>query len=219
MGKNINSAEQKNDKLTSFVKKTILKHCENTGFAGIQDDVADVAANIISSFVELPPSETSPRTPSKPPGILESVSMVEGGIGGAKSTKPGNLLLSMQKLFTSVSSGVLTIAGTLSNPWLAPFCAIVLWDSVYSGMTTNLTEREAAILWTMWENRENENCVPHNTLLDKVNNELKIYECTLISQKELEHSLKVLEKISCIKRSRHDESKWILIEDIDVEYS
>lgn len=170
-----------------------------------------VATEVIRNFVTVTP-------PEQPRVELRAIVMDMGGREGGVSTKPGNILLSMRKLVTILAGGVLTIATSLEAPWIAVLAALVVWDSVWSGLQVELTEREAAIIWTMWLNRDGENTIPDSSLLALVNGELSKYGRASLSHQQLADSLDRLKKIGCIKKSIKDCSCWWLQEWVSIDY-
>ena len=112
----------------------------------------------------------------------------------------------------------LTVVGAVAIPWTAPLAALVIWDTLWSNFKADLSEREAAIIWTMWVRRDRDDCISDSGLLDLVNTELEIYGRGAISKQELHDSLETLINMGCIKRSKSDGSKWWLREWVRVSY-
>lgn len=205
-------AEAKLKELEGVAEQAILNFLKDTNFSGDTKHAQQIAAKVINQLVKVTPPEKEDY------GKIHFITLQQSGYGGARSVKAGNILLNMPKLITTLAGGVLTVAGAVEAPWTALFAAIVVWDSVWSGLTVELSEREAVTLWTLWKNRDESNCVPEAELLDKVNDELSSSGRSPISQTELNSSLEVLRKMSCISRSKSDNSKWWLREWVRVSY-
>jgi hypothetical protein len=162
---------------------------------------------------------TTIKRPKKRKKNLQSfITMQPGGRGGGKSAKGGNIFINIHKLITAIAGGVLTVSGAIAVPWTLPFAAIIIWDSIYSGTNINLTELEAAVLWSLWKNRDPTRCVSNNGLLDLVNTELAAYGRKLMSQEELSNVLSNLVRIKSIQKYKKDPTKWRLCEWIRVGY-
>lgn len=177
----------------------------------IAPEVSPFGSDAISHFIQITPPEKESPT-------FHLVTMFEQGRGGGSSCKPGNITLNIRRLITTVASGVLTIAGIVTAPWTVPFAGIILWDSLWSGIHRDISERDAAILWTMWQHHDAAETVPKAGLVDKVNQQLANAGRNAISQEELDDSLRTLVEIRCIAESRKDSSRWWLREWINVRY-
>jgi len=155
-------------------------------------------------------------TPPETELIRYKLEMRPIGIGGGKSIKPGNILLNWRKLLVGASETILTVAGAVATPWLIPFAGIVVLNTILSLSTIEITERHAAVIWTIWSNRDPKNCVEGKVILKLVNKELQKYNRPKMNQKELDMVLKDLKKMKCIKEI--EENKWCLREKVKVSY-
>jgi hypothetical protein len=111
---------------------------------------------------------------------------------------------------------ILTVAGAFATPWLIPFAGLVVLNTILSLSTIEITERHAAVIWTIWSNRDPKNCVEGKVILKLVNKELQKYNRPKMNQKELDMVLKDLKKMKCIKEI--EENKWCLREKVKVSY-
>jgi hypothetical protein len=155
-------------------------------------------------------------TPPETELIRYKLEMRPIGIGGGKSIKPGNILLNWRKLLVGASETILTVAGAVATPWLIPFAGIVVLNTILSLSTIEITERHAAVIWTIWSNRDPKNCVEGKVIQKLVNKELQKYNRPKMNQKELDMVLKDLKKMKCIKEI--EENKWCLQEKVKVSY-
>jgi hypothetical protein len=202
-------AEEKAEEICDLLSNVILKNCSNSDVVINIIDAKLLSNDIIKYFVSLVP-------PEKGPILIDFITVRTGGRGIGTSLKPGNMTLNLRKLFTAVATGILSIPGALSAPWTIPLSAIILWDIVWSGIKIEFSERDAAVIWTLWLHKNENKRVVKNGLLEKVNIELSNYERTLMSNKELEDSLEKLKNISCIKDKG---DSWWLCEYIRVVYN
>lgn len=196
-------AKEKNEELVNLAREAILRYWSSAGSNAGPLEALKAATEIVNNFTRVTP-------PEKEPVILELITM--NGRGRARSVKPGNVLLNFRKLLTSLAASGLAVVGAVAVPWTAPLAAIIIWDSVWSNLKVELSEREAAIIWTMWLNRDDDNRVSDAELLDMVNSELRKNGRSSISHQELDDSLKTLKRMQCIERSESDPSKWWLRE-------
>jgi hypothetical protein len=172
--------------------------------------VTTIATEFIDNFIQITPPEM-PR--------MEMITMRQGGYGGGRSTKPGNISLNMRTLLVDLAE-VITIGGAaLSVPWTRYLAAIRIWNKLRTRLTIEISEREAVLLWIMWKNRDHTNHVADDSLLDLVNKELLSNGRTRISKELLGESLEVLGKLRCIDRSTSLLNKWWLREWVRVPYN
>lgn len=139
-----------------------------------------------------------------------------GGVGGGRSLKPGNIWLNWKKLLIVGSESILTIAGAASVPWLIPLAGLVVWNKVWSLLTIEIDERHAAVIWTLWKNRDKEDRIEHDKILNLVNEELIKYNRLPMDEKELNNILSDLEKMECIEKD--EKNKWWLREWVKTVY-
>lgn len=177
-----------------------------------EDDRRQLAELIRTTSVRIAP-------PEKERIVLHLVTLTASGRGGGKSTKPGNIRLNMGGLMESVANCVFAVVSSYQIPWLAPFAFIMLWKSLWRGAEINLTENDAAVIYSMWVYRDrNNNEIQKNSLLTYVNNHLQKYGRLLITQKDLEYSIANLTAIGCIKQSRTNPGNWWLCEWVQPVY-
>jgi uncharacterized protein YlbG (UPF0298 family) len=213
-------AEEKRKELTYIVNGILqnynIQNKEKISSIIIDHFVDDITPPETEHFVDdITPSETK---------LLSKLVIGPIGIGGGKSIKPGNILLNWRKLLVGVSDTILTVAeagagtgtGAVAMPWLIPFAGLVVLDKILSLLTIEITERHAAVIWTIWSNRDPKDCVEGKAILKLVNKELKKYNLPKMNQKELDTILEELKKLKCIKEI--EENKWCLREKVKVSY-
>lgn len=169
------------------------------------------AAAILAEYVAITP-------PEAPPVVIELITMRSYGRGGAVSTKPGNIVLDLRKLAVSLAGGVLTFAGIGQSPWMAFLAALVVWDSLWSGLKVAISEREAIVVWTMWLDADDGDTVPRSTLRRRVNEELEGSGKPSMASADFEQALATLLKMRCIERSQKDDTRWWLREWVSIDY-
>jgi hypothetical protein len=193
-------AKEKRKELTDIVKDVIQSY-------DIQNK-EKIASEIIDHFLNITPPEMELR--------MEILTLKQGGVGGGSSTKPGNIWLNWRKLLVEGSESILTFIGAVAVPWLIPFAGLVVWNKIWSMLTIEITERHSVVIWTMWLNRDSENCIEGQLILDLVNKELSKYNRPQMNQQELDMLLKDLEKMKCIEKT--EGNKWWLREWVKVVY-
>ncbi len=158
----------------------------------LDDSVKFAAAtDLISVFARV-------TSPEKEEIRFHLITIGKGGMGGGTTTKPGNIILNLRKLVTTLAGGALTIAGALEASWTLVLGALVVWDSIYSGLQVPISEREATIIRSMWLNSDKRQTIAHRDLLALVNEHLERNGRAKISQQELSDSLGILERLTCI---------------------
>ena len=201
-------AQEKRNEVMEVVKDVIMSNETQSIEKNSNFSIQEISSMITDRFVYITPFsiETSSR----------SIFMEPGGMGGGTSKKTGNILLDWRELFVICSDSVLTIVGAVSIPLLIPLAALVVWNKYYSLTSIQITERTAAVIWTMWKNRDIENCIRAEKILDLTNLELLSYSLPKMTQGELEIIIKDLEKIKCIEKT--EENKLWLREQVIVAY-
>jgi hypothetical protein len=205
-------ADKKKGELVSMAEKAVLNYWQASGSQQNITEAKVIAAEMIEQYAYISPPEKEDL------GRTEYITLNPVGRAGGRSIKPGNVRLNMRKLIVALAGGVLTVAGVVSAPWTIPFAAIMVWDGVWSAIGVDITERDAAVLWTMWKHRDANNYVSEDGLLSVVNAELTANGRRSISQIELDESLELLSKISCIERAISVTGKWWLKEWVKVNY-
>lgn len=191
--------ESKMEELREVIKSLVYNHTSNAG---------EFSERLIESFCVIKPPEIAMT--------LDFITMKPGGIGGGRSSKRGNIRLNWRKLIVDGSESILTITGAASIPWLIPLAGLVVWNKVWSLLSIEISERHAAVIWIMWNNRDGDNHVQGNKILDLVNEEVLKYNRPMMDEMELKVILKDLEKMHCIKKT--DGNKWWLREWVKAVY-
>ena len=152
-------AEEKKQEIFEIAQNTIAPYFSNP---------EQLSRKIIEHFCRIAPPEIDTT-------IHLITNIKPGGLGGAKSSKPGNIWLNWRKLLIDGAESILTIVGAVAVPWLIPLAGLVVWNKVWSLASIKIDERHAAVIWTMWKNRDEENCIENDKILDLVNKELSEY--------------------------------------------
>jgi hypothetical protein len=203
--------EAKRQDMVAIATEAVMAHARSVGTPLAPEEAARVASAIVDGFVTLTPPETDTS--------IRHVTVVGPGLPERGETvKPGNIRLDMRKLVTSAARGVVAIAGAAQIPWTIPLVALEIWDNLWSLLKVDLSEREAAVFWTMWLRADREDCVAGDQVLAYVNEELSRHGRDPITEQEVEDSLRALERMGCIERSRGNPTKWWLREWIRVTY-
>ena len=168
-------------------------------------EAESLAGEIFSAYVT-----TSP--PEKEPTVMQFMTIGNSGFNGGKSTKPGNITLNMGRLIEALASGGLAAAGVSATPYLAPLAAIVLWCSLWRTAQVSISETDAVVLYVMWMHKDGEYSVAHDGLVEKCNAHLDKYGRSPVTQQQVDCSLKNLQAMETIQKSKQDKSKWWLRE-------
>lgn len=195
-------ASRKKRQLERIAQEKIVEYWKSVGVDQDPGKARSAAEEIISNFVLITPPETEI--------VMKFITFSNAGHGGGSSTKPGNLLLNFRRLVTAVAAGGMT--ATVLGPWTAVFAAILVWDTLWSGLNVKISEREAAILWTMWKNCDLNRYITEDKILESVNRDLISNGRQPLSREEVKDSLDSLSRIKCIKPVTSIENKWWLCE-------
>jgi hypothetical protein len=205
-------AAQKRKELEGEVSKAVLDYWQGNDQQGDTSEAHLIAAKIIVNLADIDPPEKEDS------GYISLFILKPGGGGGGRSFKPGNVRLNIQKLMHAVAGGAVSVMTAVDRPWLIPFVAIRTFNDLCTSLEVKITERDAAVLWTIWKHCDGSGFVAEDDLLNNVNSELADYGRNRISQMELDDSLTTLTKISTIERSASIIGKWKLTEGVLVNY-
>ena len=192
-------AVKKRKELSEIVKSTITTPVSNP---------EELSERIIDYFCDITPPEIDTS--------IQLITMQPGGSEGGRSSKPGNIWLDWKKLLTVGAESILTIVGAVSVPWLIPLAGLVVWNKVWSLLDIEIDERHAVVIWAMWNNRDEEDCIEDDKILDLVNEELHRYNRFMMNKKELNNILKDLGEMECIEKT--DKNEWWLREWVKATY-
>jgi len=121
-------------------------------------------------------------------------------------------------LFEYIASTVITIAGSLTMPWVIILGFLVLVKQLYSASQVDIDEDSCKVLWIMYL-INSENCKEYTGVLDfenissSLNKELCKKGYSELSKVRIEESLKKLEEIYIIEKIGDE---WEIIEFIQV---
>ena len=164
----------------------------NRGLPHLPNDVAKaLVSQIVRCLCEVEPHRTSTRQPV--------LAMRLDAKGDATSIKPSNLFIDLPKLVKLAASSVLTIAGSVAAPWIAPLAALVVIGDVVDALKVKIPERAAIVLWTLWKHSDGTGLFRSDELLERVNSELSKVEDHAFTKTELEEAWAFLEKLGCVE--------------------
>jgi hypothetical protein len=202
--------EQKRNEISKYVLTNLEKKCKGLSHS----QIAAISDAIVSDYcvIDLPDFKTQMKKEDKTYFLIK---IPEGGIGGGRSVKTGNICLNWKKLLVEGSEIVFAVIESASNPWLIPFTGLIVSKKVLSILTVDITERHAALIWVMWKNVDNKNFIEHDVLLDLVNGELSEHNRLKLDGSELDFLLDGLNKLKCIEKNGN---AWWLRERVNITY-
>lgn len=205
------AAHTKRDELQAAIMQFIHEHPMARDSVPAGGIVTSAAEEFLRAFVRIiPPEAAEPR--------MELIVMSRFGKDGGRSTKPGNVRLNIGQLINSLASGVLTVAGVWTAPWLAPLAALVIWNDLYARATVELSKDHATVIWAMWLHADPRRTVGDSDLLHLVNGERAKAGELPFDRIRLDEVLAGLAELRCIERSRQDTGRWWLREWVSVNY-
>lgn len=178
-------AYEKREEMIKFIGNILLED-------GIKDENGKLAETLIYKFVTIEP----PEEPPEPPELVYTIGLMTlntGGVGGGTSRKFGNVRINLKSLLI----GLVGTTGTIASPGqvnlnqsiidqpliqdvlnqpivvsvLAAFLALYEFNKMLS---VSITEREATVVWAIWKNKDDNDCVSDQDLIVLVNKERKI---------------------------------------------
>lgn len=163
-------------------------------------DDTTLAERIVDAFCSLTP-------PQQPPVLMTYTVLRSGGYQGGYSRKPGNLWLNWKSLIRSLGDVVLTVGGAVATPWLIPFAALSLWNTVWTNAKVDLSREQAAALCAMWYRADEENNISRSMALQETNALFTVYKWSLLNIHGFNHLLRELEDLDCVEVN--DDSVWL----------
>lgn len=217
------AAEEIRNEMEELMKSIIVNNTDNSK-KDICFEIQKASLEITDSLIEITSDEykysTYPIQIIPPICELSShkaISIHEGFVGGARSTKFGNIKLNLDKLCVLSYESVFPIVAATHTPWLIPFAALMIFNKLWSLQNIQITEREAIVIWVMWNKRDQKDCsIKTEEVLDLVNTELSSYARPQMTPQEFEIVIRNLEKMRCIEESK--ENKWHLLEEVQINY-
>jgi len=103
---------------------------------------------VATAVLERGVSVTEPESPPATIRMITAQSLVDHD--EAASTKPGHIRLRLGDVLEACCSGALTVVG-ITQPWLLPFAALLLWRAIWRSATVELTPDEATAIIALWE--------------------------------------------------------------------
>lgn len=205
MGFDLDRQTAKRDELVTTLAEALRHH---SGVEGTEE----AAALILDAFCRVTPPEEGDVH-------MELVTAASfSGRGGGTSSKPGNIRLNLRLLFDALASSTFTVLSLKDAPWAVPLAAVLLWNSVWRAAQVQLTEKEVAILWTMWRIRDAKKHVKEDLLRPAIAEHVTKNGLAPITPSDLRHGLERLATIGTITRSKRQSGEWRLIEWIQKDY-
>ncbi len=193
--------------LTEITRDAVVTYFGSSGRPPA--DVDRIATSIRECLME---EEPKVAAADELDGGFESLSIRPGGVGSGASLKAGNVILDWKKLLVEGSESLFAIVGATAMPWLIPFVGLVVLNRVHSLLKVEISERHAAVVWTMWSHAGAQRVFEPDELLTLVNQEVVTFDRPIFSEQELETVLTELEKMRCIEKA--DAGAWRLREKV-----
>ena len=174
---------------------------------------AKTADAITRAFVtERAPRGLKKRVAKK--AAFKMVTLAPGGIGGGRLRSARNLLLNWGAVVGVGTSVAQVVANASGPPWLLVLSVLPVAQQFFPALNRQLSERHAAVLWTLWHHGAATNRVRDVSLRRLVNKSLSEYGCSLMPAPELKRVLADLEQLRCVERNI---TGWQVVTDVKVK--
>ena len=222
--------EEKSERLSEIAGEAISEILAETQIEIEPQEKIILVEELLEKF-------TSPMMIQKAAGATSQVSVTmspSGGVQSARSVKARNTLVNLKQAAIALPASLPALASfyqkhgitdAVGTSALAILYFFPLLKSVSEVLQIPLTQQAAAILMLMWNGKnENDDSVPHEGLLEKVNARFKEYQWKQITPDDLVSYLESLERIGSIERDRLSESiaiekiRWRLKETVRISY-
>ncbi|MEH6710300.1 MAG: hypothetical protein V7733_03740 [Paraglaciecola polaris] len=167
-----------------------------------------------SSIDELIGTALTPAIVIRPPKtpVSDAEASATSEDGEAKVAKAGSIKLNINTVVDQIVKTQPPGFNLKVEPWLGLYAFIEVLRLVSDLQDVTISENDAMVIWSMWfvRNRRS-NTISGKDLLSKINTHLIRYDRTTLTENELEESLKNLEKIRTIRRSKNSADSWYLV--------
>ncbi|ABG40787.1 hypothetical protein Patl_2270 [Paraglaciecola sp. T6c] len=199
MEPDIDVANSKKQEVNQVLRSSLLK-------VGIEPDSTEELIN-----TTLNPA-ISVRAPKKPISNDETDPNIGTNQQTADAIKPGNIKLSISTLIEHIERSQPSGFQHKQEPWLGIYAFIELLRLISDLQEVTISENDAMVIWCMWFVRARRtNTISGKDLLTKINSHLIRYERSALMEDELESSLKNLQEISAIRKSKNAADSWYLV--------
>ena len=137
--------------------------------------------------------------PMNPPIEIRMITMDSMGRDGARSRKPGNIILNLRKLLQIVPDITITAAGVTGPTWLLPFIALHIWNKLWTGSKVDLDQKHAVTICALWKNRNNENKISEEAGFEKANLIFQQLKLPVLSKSEYTQIINDFLYLNCIE--------------------
>lgn len=192
------SWDQIKDDLKEAATDAVIEVATENAVAISRDEAIVIAEELIDQHIAIKGERAL--------GASATVTFNEKPTGGweGSSKKVTNILFDIGRAAKIMPGpGLSAMAGFyLPHPELAGVLAIfTLLNALNKLREIKLTQQQAGVLHRMWQlPQDDQQCVPHDDLLDKVNNNFALYNWQPLTEEKLISALAVLEKIGCIEK-------------------
>jgi hypothetical protein len=179
----------------AFIKKQ--KELQDLALSFIPENVQkrdELAKALTDSFIELTPPFMGDEITR-----LDMIRLTQEGIGGAESTKAGNIYLNFGKLLRLAPDIVLTIYGATGPVWILFFVALHLWSAVWQESTVELDQSHAMAIYAMWMNKDQNRQISEDDAFHATNAHLARFGIPLISRSYFAAIIDNLSEMGCIE--------------------
>lgn len=120
--------------------------------------------------------------------------------GGGVSRKPGNILLNWRRLFdVGPDVGVAVVGAVGQNAFVVSLIALYIWNKVWRGSESPLTEAEASVIEALWSNGAGKRTIESEDGY-RMTNELRVRRSAVpLSRAEFEAAIDVLTSMQCVE--------------------
>ena len=190
--------EQIKDQLKEAATDAIIEVATENVFAISREEANVIADELIDEHIAIKAERAL--------GASATVTFNENPTGGwqGKSIKVTNIVFDIgQAAKILPDTGLIAMGGfALPHVKFAGVLAIfTLLNALNKLREIKLTQQQAGVLHTMWQlPQDDQQCVPHDGLLEKVNNDFALYHWQPLTQEKLIAALTFLERIGCVEK-------------------
>jgi hypothetical protein len=150
-----------------------------------------------------------------------SVTIPQGGLGGAKSVKLRNLMVHTGKVAEFFAhSAIFAVHGSAHpSPLLTALGVVLLANCVREGMTVHIPEQDATVFWGLIEaqkNPGNNKSAPESDILALTNQERGKVHLGILPPEAITRSLHHLAAIKCVKKVAGNPVRWCIVEKVKI---
>jgi hypothetical protein len=139
------------------------------------------------------------------------------------ASRLGTVELNLARLVSAVRDGTLTFTGA-TVPWTMMLGGLAVWKALWLNAPPALpteieiTDADAAVLWSLWKTRDARDMVSKSAIVTAVNGELSNQGRPALTPTQIDTALLKLRRLKCIETARSAVNSFWLRECVQMQF-